>query len=258
MQRLNFRDVHAITIGFGCGQRVRLMWSRHRVTIDRPAKPLQFSVITLGVADRIATTIHALNPLPRPPPIDLDLQTERVIREKLLEPSTEEVRLHLQLEKLLLGSGKAIQRVAVITSLSLYLLSRMRLLFASRSSPRQSGAPAARTASTCSRRTRSTGGTRSSRSTSSPAISPSGRPLPHGSCQLRFGDDFGLMVFKRELRRLLPSGVDSWRRNFGFHADAGGGAADEGEEGADADADAADDEDDEAEELGDDDHQGDD
>ena len=26
VQRLNFRDVHAITIGFGCGQRVRILW----------------------------------------------------------------------------------------------------------------------------------------------------------------------------------------------------------------------------------------
>ena len=86
VQRLNFRDVHAITIGHGVGQRIRILWSRHRVTLDKPAKTLQFSVTTLSVADRIAQTIHALNPLPRPPPMEADLQTERVIREKLLEP----------------------------------------------------------------------------------------------------------------------------------------------------------------------------
>ena len=49
------------------------------------------------------------------------MQTERVVREKLLEPGKEEVRLYLQLEKLELGSGKVVPRVAVITTLSLYL-----------------------------------------------------------------------------------------------------------------------------------------
>ena len=32
-----------------------------------------------------AQCIHALNPLPRPPPMEADMQTERVVREKLLE-----------------------------------------------------------------------------------------------------------------------------------------------------------------------------
>jgi hypothetical protein len=142
VQRLNFRDVHAITIGHGVGQRIRILWSRHRVTLDKPAKTLQFSVTTLSVADRIAQTIHALNPLPRPPPMEADLQTERVIREKLLEPvplpsplacalsraramvgllctqGKEQVRLYLQLEKIDLGTGRVLPRVAVITTLS--------------------------------------------------------------------------------------------------------------------------------------------
>ena len=59
VQRLNFRDVVAITVGYGEGQRVRILWSRHRVTLDRPAKSIQFSVTPIGVADKIAHTIHA-------------------------------------------------------------------------------------------------------------------------------------------------------------------------------------------------------
>jgi hypothetical protein len=38
--------------------------------------------------------------------------------------------------------------------------------------------------------------------------------------QLRFGDDFALSQFKNELRRLLPSGINRWRRAFGYHAEA--------------------------------------
>ena len=260
VQRLNFRDVHALTIGFGEGQRVRILWSRHRVTMERPAKQLQFSVTTLGVADRIATAIHALNPLPRPPPMEPDLVTERVIREKLLEPGKEEVRLHLQLEKLELGSGRVVPRVAVITSTSLYLfvedaayfLIEPQLTASERRSGRKDGI------NLLKEDEKYRWNTLVEVDFLAGDQSVMAVRFAHGSCQLRFGDDFGLMVFKRELRRLLPSGVDSWRRNFGFHADAGGGAADEGEEGADADADAADDEDDEGMELGDDDHQGDD
>ena len=52
----------------------------------------------------------------------------------------------------------------------------------------------------------------------------------HGATQLRFGDDFGLSLFKRELRRLLPQGVDHWRRQFGFHTEKAA-VKDEGEEG---------------------------
>ena len=121
VQRLNFRDVHAITIGHGCGQRVRILWSRHRVTLDKPAKAIQFSVTSLGVVDKIAHAIHELNPMPRPPPLEPDIQTLRVVREKILEPATEEVRLYLQLEKLELGSGRVVPRVAVLTTLQLYL-----------------------------------------------------------------------------------------------------------------------------------------
>ena len=40
----------------------------------------------------------------------------------------------------------------------------------------------------------------------------------HGATQLRFGDDFGLSIFKRELRRLLPEGIEHWRRNFGYRS----------------------------------------
>ena len=40
-------------------------------------------------ADEIAKAVHDLNPLARPPPMEPDLQTFRVVREKLLEPATE-------------------------------------------------------------------------------------------------------------------------------------------------------------------------
>ena len=59
----------------------------------------------------------------------------------------------------------------------------------------------------------------------------------HGATQLRFGDDFGLSIFKRELRRLLPSGIDHWRRNFGYHVDKSAKPDDEGEEGDDLEGD---------------------
>ena len=65
----------------------------------------------------------------------------------------------------------------------------------------------------------------------------------HGALQLRFGDDFGLSLFKRELRRLLPSGIDHWRRAFGYHVDASaaadGAEESEGEGGADEEEGAA-------------------
>jgi hypothetical protein len=53
----------------------------------------------------------------------------------------------------------------------------------------------------------------------------------HGSTQLRFGDDFGLSIFKRELRRLLPQGIDHWRRAFGYHVEKK--SKDEGDEEGD-------------------------
>ena len=36
-----------------------------------------------------------------------------------------------------------------------------------------------------------------------------------GTTQLRFGDDFGLSLFKLSLRKLLPDGLTQWRRDFG-------------------------------------------
>ena len=250
VQRLNFRDVHAVTIGYGCGQRVRLMWSRHRVTIDRPAKQLQFSVTTMGVADRIATTIHGLNPLPRPPPIDPDLQTERVIREKLLEPSVEEVKLYLQLEKLELGSGRVVPRVVVITTLSLYIfvedasyfLCEPHLTASEKRSGRRDGN------NLLKEDDKFRWNTLIEVDFLAGDQSVMALRFTTGATQLRFGDDFGLSVFKRELRKLLPSGVDQWRRNFGFHVNASkpgedegeeGEEDEEGEEGANADGDAA-------------------
>ena len=38
--------------------------------------------------------------------------------------------------------------------------------------------------------------------------------------RLRFGDDFGLSVFKREVRRVLPEGIEHWSRSFGFDEQA--------------------------------------
>lgn len=62
----------------------------------------------------------------------------------------------------------------------------------------------------------------------------------HGSTQLRFGDDFGLSAFKRELRRLLPAGINAWQRAFGYHvgASASGNEGDDDED-TDVDSDAA-------------------
>lgn len=240
VQRLNFRDVHAITIGFGCGQRVRILWSRHRVTLDKPAKTLQFSVTTLGVADRIAQCIHALNPLPRPPPMEPDLQTERVIREKLLEPSIEEVRLYLQLERIELPSGRVVPRVAVITTLSLYLfiedadcfLAEPQLTASEKRSGRKDGINLLREDE------KYRWDTMLEVDFLAGDQSVMALRFTHGATQLRFGDDFGLSLFKRELRRLLPQGIDHWRRAFGYHVDKKAKKDDEGEEGDEDDEDA--------------------
>ena len=280
VQRLNFRDVHAITIGYGAqpgvGQRVRILWSRHRVTMDRPAKALQFSVLTVGVADRIAMCIHALNPLPRPPPIEPDVQTARVVREKLLEPGKEEIRLYLQLEKIDLHSGKVVPRVAVVTSTSLYLfiedasyfLCEPQLTVSEKRSGRKDGTQLIKV---CVSPTISP--SLAFPRLPSPSLAFSHLPPPpsflfkedekyrwntmmevdflagdqsvmalrfqQGATQLRFGDDFGLSIFKRELRRLLPSGIDAWRRNFGYHVDKAKKDEDEGEEGDEDEDDAA-------------------
>ena len=50
-----------------------------------------------------------------------------------------------------------------------------------------------------------------------------------GNCHLRFGDDFGLSLFKYHLRQLLPDGLAQWRRDFGnAGAPAVGGGGDAG------------------------------
>ena len=51
--------------------------------MQNPAKTVTFSVTQLHIADRICKCIHDLYPLPRPPPIDTDMQTPRVVRSKL-------------------------------------------------------------------------------------------------------------------------------------------------------------------------------
>ena len=258
VSRFNFRDVHAITIGTGVqpgvGQRIRVLYARHRVTMEKPAKALQFSVLTLHVADEIAHAIHDLNPLARPPPMEPDVQTLRIVREKLLEPASEEVRLYLQLEKLELGTGRVVPRVAVISSLSLYLfvedasyfLCDPQLTAAEKRSGRRDGMNLIKE-------------DEKYRWSSLIEVdflagdqSVMAIRFDHGSVQLRFGDDFGLTTFKRELRRLLPTGIEGWRRQFGYHVDGnasrGGGGKAKNAGGADADDD--DDEEEEAE-LGD-------
>jgi hypothetical protein len=146
VQRFAFRDVHSLTLGFGPGQRVRIEWSRARVTHKNPAKQLTFSVLPLHVADEIVGTIHRLYPLPRPPPIEEDAQTPRVIREKataaaaaaaaarassrprlpppraqLLNAETETVRLYLLIEVVNLATGRLLPRAAVVSSSTLYV-----------------------------------------------------------------------------------------------------------------------------------------
>ncbi len=231
VQRYAFRDVHAITIGFGEGQRVRVLWSRHRVTMDKPARALQFSVHTLDVADRIAHAIHDLNPLPRPPPMEPDMQTERVIRERLLVPEKEEVRLHLLLDRLDLKSGRALPRAATVTSLSLYLfiedpaffLVEPKLTAAEKRTARRDGI------NLLKEEEKFRWDTLLEVDFLAGDQSVIALRFTNGATQLRFGDDFGLSKFKRELRRLLPAGIEHWRRNFGNHATAGAEDDDEGE-----------------------------
>ena len=102
LQRFAFREVHEIALGWGAQpgvcQRVQIMWSRHRVTLEKPAKELQFSLLPLHVADTIAKTIRNLNPLAHPAPMEVEAKTMRILREKLLEPATEEVRLYMQVD----------------------------------------------------------------------------------------------------------------------------------------------------------------
>jgi hypothetical protein len=240
VQRYAFRDVHSITVGYGAGQRVRILWSRHRVTIEKPAKALQFSCTPLGVVDKIAQTIIDLNPLPRPPPMEPDLQTPRVIRERLLVPETEEVRLHVQLDKLLLATGRVLPRACVVSSLSLYLfiedesffLVEPKLTAAEKRTARRDGV------NMLKEDEKFRWDTLLEVDFLAGDQSVMALRFTTGSTQLRFGDDFGLALFKRELRRLLPEGINHWRRNFGAvgtggddeaEVDEGSVAADEAE-----------------------------
>ena len=54
VQRLAYRDVIGLTLGFGPGQRARIEWARHRVTFERPSHKINFSVLQLGFADMVA------------------------------------------------------------------------------------------------------------------------------------------------------------------------------------------------------------
>jgi len=168
-----------------------------------------------------------------------DLQTERVIREKLLEPSTETIHLHLQVEKLELGSGRVVPRVAVITSLSLYLfiedpsyfLCEPQLTAAEKRSGRRDGIQLLKEDD------KFRWNTMIEVDFLAGDQSVIALRFSTGATQLRFGDDFGLSIFKRELRRLLPQGINQWRRGFGY-----GDAADkdgEHEEGEESDEDDA-------------------
>jgi len=222
VHRLNFRDVQAITVGHGCGQRVRILWSRHRVTLEKPAKPIQLSVLMLGMADQIAQALHDLNPLPKPPPIEPDLQTMRVVREKLLEPATEQIRTYLQVEKVELGSGRIVPRVVVISSSSLYLfiedasyfLIEPQLTAAEKRSGRRDGMNLLKE----DEKFRWTTLLEVDFLAGDQAVIAV--RFAQGAMQLRFGDDFALSMFKNELRRLLPSGISRWRRDFGYHLEA--------------------------------------
>ena len=224
-------------------------WSRHRVTIDRPAKPLQFSS-SRSVSPTYRHHDSCAQPLPRLPPIDLDLQIERVIREKLLEPSTEEVRLHQPRP----GSGKAIQRVAVITSLSLYLfiedasyfLCEPQLTASEKRSGRRDGNNLLREDE------KFRWNTLIEVDFLAGDQSVMALRFKTGSCQLRFGDDFPVALQARAA--LLPEGIEHWRRNFGFMQSGSGVEEEEGEEGEEEGLgdDAADAQE---EELGEDDHQ---
>lgn len=173
-----------------------------------------------------------------------------VIGGQLLEPGKEEIRLYLQLEKIDLASGRVYPRVAVITSLSLYLfiedptyfLCEPQLTASEKRSGRKDGMHLVKEDEKyrwntmlevgrrrgsnlvllvvlvvrCSVLTRR----RSSRRLAQVDFLAGDQSVmalrfEYGATQLRFGDDFGLSIFKRELRALLPSGLTHWRRNFG-------------------------------------------
>ena len=223
VQRFAFRDVHQLTLGFGgpqpglCGQRACIAWSRQRVTMNAPAKTVTFSVTQLNVVDKILRCISTLYPLARPPTIDEDKQTERVVRSKLLSPEAEEVHLHILLEKIDLVKGGVLPRAATLSNTTLYIFVEDPTFFMheplltakEKRGNKKDGARLlredekfrwehllevdflARDQSVVSLR------------------------FSTGTTQLRFGDDFGLSLFKLNLRKLLPNGLTQWRRNFG-------------------------------------------
>ncbi len=241
VQRFAFRDVHQLTLGYGPGQRACIAWSKQRVTIQNPAKTVTFSVTQLNVVDKILRCINTLYPLARPPPIDADMQTSRVIRSKLLVPDEETVHLHILLERIDMAKGTVLPRAATLSDTTLYIfvedpnffLVEPLLTAKEKRGKRKDGGRLlredekwrwehllevdflARDQSVVSLR------------------------FSNGSTQLRFGDDFGLSLFKFYLRKLLPEGLTQWRRNFGNPTAetaaaaraAAGGAEDEGEEG---------------------------
>ena len=223
MQRFAFRDVHQLTLGFGgpqpglCAQRACIAWSKNRVTMSAPAKTVTFSVTQLNVVDKILRCLSTLYPLARPPIIEEDKQTERVVRSKLLSPEAEEVHLHILLEKVDLAKGGVLPRAATLTNTSLYLFVEDPAFFMleplltakEKRGKKKDGARLlredekyrwehllevdflARDQSVVSLR------------------------FSTGTTQLRFGDDFGLSLFKLSLRKLLPDGLTQWRRDFG-------------------------------------------
>lgn len=146
-----------------------------------------------------------------------DLQTPRVIREKLLAPETEDARLYLQLEKLEVDTAREVPRAAVVSDLVLYLFTEDSAYFLLE--PQLTAAE---------KRTGRPDGCNLLREDAKfrwDALlevdfiagdqSVMALRFTAGMVHLRFGDDFGLSLFKRELRRLLPRGVEHWRREFG-------------------------------------------
>ena len=243
LQRFAFREVHEIALGWGAQpgvcQRVQIMWSRHRVTLEKPAKELQFSLLPLHVADTIAKTIRNLNPLAHPAPMEVEAKTMRILREKLLEPATEEVRLYMQVEKLELATGRVLPRVAVISTISLYLfiedpsyfLCDPQLTAAERRSGRRDGMKLLQEDA----KFRWSSLIEVDFLAGDQAVVAI--RFQHGNMQLRFGDDFGLTTFKREVRRLMPGGVDTWRRSFGYQVGGHAGDKKSGASGAGSGAD---------------------
>ena len=243
LQRFAFREVHEIALGWGAQpgmcQRVQILWSRHRVTLEKPAKALQFSLLPLHVADTIAKTIRNLNPLAHPAPMEVEAKTMRILREKLLEPATEEVRLYMQVEKLELSTGRVLPRVAVISSISLYLfiedpsyfMCDPQLTAAERRSGRRDGMKLLQEDA----KFRWSSLIEVDFLAGDQAVVAI--RFQHGNMQLRFGDDFGLTTFKREVRRLMPGGVDTWRRSFGYQVGGHAGDKKSGASGAGSGAD---------------------